>query len=60
METDHDIAADTPISDLVDDPRLRAEVQSAVDDANTTVSHAEAIKKFRILPVDFTEGRRVS
>ena len=55
-KSDHDIAADTPISDLVDDPRLRAEVQSAVDDANTTVSHAEAIKKFRILPVDFTEG----
>jgi len=54
-KSDHDIAADTPISDLVDDPRLRAEVQSAVDDANTTVSHAEAIKKFRILPVDFTE-----
>ncbi len=26
-----------------------------MDEANKAVSHAEAIKKFRILPVDFTE-----
>ncbi|ROZ87634.1 long-chain fatty acid--CoA ligase [Gordonia sp. OPL2] len=47
--------ADASVSDLVDDPDLRGEVQAAVDDANTTVSHAEAIKKFRILPDDFSE-----
>jgi long-chain acyl-CoA synthetase len=47
--------ADASVSDLADDPDLRAEVQAAVDDANTTVSHAEAIKKFRILPDDFSE-----
>ena len=34
---------------------LVAEIQKAVDDANQTVSKAEAIRKFRILPVDFTE-----
>ncbi len=42
-------------ADLADDPALRATIQSAVDDANKAVSHAEAIKKFRILPVDWTE-----
>ncbi len=43
------------IADLVNDPDLVAAVQAAVDKANETVSHAEAIKKFRILPLDFTE-----
>ncbi len=42
-------------ADLVDDADLRAEVQGAVDEANKTVSGAEAIRRFRILPVDFTE-----
>ena len=32
-----------------------AEVELAVKDANQAVSKAEAIRKFRILPVDFTE-----
>ncbi|MGI5181646.1 AMP-dependent synthetase/ligase [Dactylosporangium sp. CA-152071] len=41
---------------LTDDPELRAEIQTAIDDANTTVSKAEAIKVFRILPQDFTEA----
>lgn len=43
------------VDDLRDDETLLAEVQSAIDEANKTVSHAEAIKKFRILPDDFTE-----
>ncbi|WP_189221930.1 AMP-dependent synthetase/ligase [Saccharothrix coeruleofusca] len=44
------------VADLVDDEALRAEIQAAVDEANQAVSKAEAIKKFRILPVDFTEA----
>ncbi|HEY8374055.1 MAG TPA: long-chain fatty acid--CoA ligase [Pseudonocardiaceae bacterium] len=44
------------VADLIDDPDLRAEIQAAVDEANKAVSRAEAIKKFRILPVDFTEA----
>ena len=40
---------------LVDDDDLRAEIQTAVDEANRTVSQAEAIRKFAILPVDWTE-----
>ncbi|MGH3832450.1 MAG: AMP-dependent synthetase/ligase, partial [Pseudonocardiaceae bacterium] len=42
-------------ADLIDDHDLRAEVQRAVDAANKTVSKAETIRKFRILPVDLTE-----
>lgn len=43
------------IASLVDDKDLIAEVQSAVDDANSAVSKAEAIKKFAILPTDWTQ-----
>jgi long-chain acyl-CoA synthetase len=39
----------------LDDPELLAEVQKAIDDANTQVSQAESIRKFRILPEDWTE-----
>jgi long-chain acyl-CoA synthetase len=43
------------VSDLVEDADLRATIQEAVTEANKAVSQAEAIKSFRILPVDFTE-----
>jgi long-chain acyl-CoA synthetase len=46
----------TPIADLRDDQALRAAIQSAVDEANSAVSKAEAIRVFRILPRDFTEA----
>jgi len=46
----------TAVSDLVDDPKLRDEVHSAVDDANKAVSKAEAIRKFVILAEDWTES----
>ncbi len=45
-----------PVTDVVEDPDIVAEVQSAVDEANKAVSRAEAIRKFQILPVDFTEA----
>jgi len=45
------------VSTLVDDPDLRAEVQAAVDDANLSVSQAEAVRKFVILPGDWTEDQ---
>jgi long-chain acyl-CoA synthetase len=47
--------ANASVGDLVNDPDLMAEVDAAVKQANTVVSHAESIRKFRILPVDFTE-----
>lgn len=53
---DHGRAQDTPLSDLVNDPELRADVQKAVDEANESVSKAEQIKQFRIMTEDFTEA----
>ena len=47
--------AGSSVGDLANDPDLMAEVDSAVKQANLSVSHAESIRKFRILPVDFTE-----
>ena len=47
--------AGEPAENLVDDPALRAEIQFAVDDANRQVSQAEGVKKFVVLPRDFTE-----
>ena len=43
------------IADLLDDPNLVAAVQEAVDDANKAVSRAESIRKFTILPGEWTE-----
>jgi long-chain acyl-CoA synthetase len=43
------------IAALVDDEDLIAQVQTAVDDANSAVSKAEGIKKFTILPNDWTQ-----
>jgi long-chain acyl-CoA synthetase len=43
------------VGDLATDPDLMSEVDVAVKQANQAVSKAEAIRKFRILPVDFTE-----
>jgi long-chain acyl-CoA synthetase len=40
---------------LVDDADLITQIQGAVDEANKAVSKAEAIRKFTILPVDWTE-----
>ena len=37
-----------------DDPRIRASLQEAVDAANATVSQAEQIRKFTVLPQDFS------
>ena len=40
---------------LATDAELLAELQKAVDDANSSVSRAESIRAFTVLPVDFTE-----
>jgi long-chain acyl-CoA synthetase len=42
-------------ADLAADPDLLATIQAAVDDANQAVSRAESIRRFVILPDDFTE-----
>jgi long-chain acyl-CoA synthetase len=47
--------SDTPLAELVDDPRMREDVQKAVDFANQAVSRAESIRAFRLVEGDFTE-----
>jgi len=42
------------IAALTRDPDLIAVVQTAIDEANKAVSRAESIRKFEILPTDFT------
>ncbi|MBO3731251.1 AMP-dependent synthetase/ligase [Glycomyces niveus] len=53
--TRHDKDPKTPISDLTEDPELLAELQAKVDEANKTVSRAEQIKQFRVMPVELSE-----
>ena len=43
------------LAEAAEDADVIAEIQSAVDDANKAVSKAEAIKRFKILAVDWTE-----
>ncbi|MEV6956378.1 AMP-dependent synthetase/ligase [Streptomyces sp. NPDC051183] len=48
---------DVPIAQLARDEELRADLQRAVDEANRLVSRAESIRRFVVLPGDFTEER---
>ena len=41
--------------ELAEDPELLAEVQAGVDVANRAVSQAESIRRFTVLPSDWTE-----
>ncbi len=47
--------AGTPMSEVVRDPRMHADVQKAVDYANEAVSRAESIRKFVVVAGEFTE-----
>jgi long-chain acyl-CoA synthetase len=51
----HPQLASASLAELANNPEMIAEIQTAVDDANKAVSRAESIRRFRILPVDFTE-----
>ncbi len=44
-----------PVAELTHDEQVRAAVQTAVDAANATVSGAEQIRRFEILPIAWTE-----
>ncbi|OUM42807.1 AMP-dependent synthetase/ligase [Arthrobacter sedimenti] len=52
----HHLPAGTTTAEAAAHPTVLAEIQHLVDSANTTVSRAEAIKVFRIVPTDFTEA----
>ncbi|MFJ8104457.1 AMP-dependent synthetase/ligase [Streptomyces sp. NPDC096132] len=50
------LPADTPLSDLARDPRMRADIQKAVDYANEAVSRAESIRAFTLVEGEFNEA----
>lgn len=52
---DHGKPAGSTAASLRDDAELLAEVQRAIDDGNAAVSKAESVRKFRVLPAQFTE-----
>ncbi|OUS95409.1 long-chain fatty acid--CoA ligase [Rhodococcus sp. NCIMB 12038] len=52
----HGKSSEATVADLRDDEELRGDLQDAVDDANTTVSHTESIKRFVVLDRDLTEA----
>jgi long-chain acyl-CoA synthetase len=51
----HSRPPEATAADLKEDPALLADLQTAVDQANKAVSRAESIRRFRVLPSDFTE-----
>jgi long-chain acyl-CoA synthetase len=50
------LPADMTLTEAATNEKVRAEVQSAIDRANTRVSRAESIRKFTILPTEWTEA----
>jgi long-chain acyl-CoA synthetase len=52
----HGRPAGTAIADMAEDPELRADIQTAIDEANKAVSRPESIRKFVVLPLDWTEA----
>ncbi|WP_374315136.1 long-chain fatty acid--CoA ligase [Microbacterium sp.] len=50
------LAGDMSLSDAAKNEAVRAEVQRAIDHANTSVSRAESIRKFTILDSEWTEA----
>jgi long-chain acyl-CoA synthetase len=48
---------DIPVTGLMQSAELRSVVQSAVDDANRSVSRAESIREFALLPEELTIAR---
>lgn len=52
---------DVPLADAVEHPKLLEEMEAAVNEANRAVSRPESIRRFRVLPGDFTiEGQELT
>ncbi|GAB2458169.1 hypothetical protein GCM10027162_63210 [Streptomyces incanus] len=49
------LPAGTPLSEVIDDPRTRADVQEAVGHADEAVSRAESIRAFPLVEDESTE-----
>ena len=52
----NDLPADMSLADAAKNSAVRGEVQRAIDNANKFVSRAESIRKFTILPSEWTEA----
>jgi long-chain acyl-CoA synthetase len=52
----HNLPANTSLEDAANNSVVKAAVQDLITAANASVSQAEAIKSFRIVPADFTEA----
>ncbi|MFF1254534.1 AMP-dependent synthetase/ligase [Pseudarthrobacter sp. NPDC058329] len=52
----HNLPAGTSLEDAANNSVVKAAVQDLITAANASVSQAEAIKSFRIVPADFTEA----
>jgi len=50
------LPGDMSLDDAASHDAVRAEVQKAIDGANASVSRAESIRKFVILPTEWTEA----
>ncbi len=50
------LPADLSLADAAKNETVRAEVQRAIDGANAFVSRAESVRKFTILPTEWTEA----
>lgn len=51
----HGLAKEISVQDAAKSQVVLEAIQKVIDSANASVSHAEAIKSFRIVPTDFTE-----
>lgn len=54
--SNNSLPADMSLADAAKNDAVRAEVQRAIDIANKNVSRAESIRKFTILPTEWTES----
>jgi len=52
----HGLPASTSVVEAAESPAVKAAVQALINQANQSVSQAEAIKSFRTVPSDFTEA----
>ncbi|GAA1409969.1 long-chain-fatty-acid--CoA ligase [Glutamicibacter uratoxydans] len=52
----HNLDKNTAMKDAIELPQISEAIQQVIDKANSTVSRAESIRAFRIVPDDFTES----
>ena len=54
----HGLSADTPVQQLTTNEAVLLEIQAYVSKANATVSRAESVRKFAVLPEQFTQDNK--